>query len=90
MTFRAIVQDGYINTRGRLPDGTPVTVVPDRAPRATKSRANKSRKSSHRSTPLSELPAIGMWKNRPDWKGKSTAQIARALREKSLGGRRRG
>lgn len=90
MTFRAIVQDGFIviNTRGELPDGTRVRVIRE----GRLARAKKPIKSPRtpKQAALADLPAIGMWKNRPEWKGKSTLRIAQELREKSLGGRRRG
>jgi hypothetical protein len=79
-----------INTRGEIPDGTPVEVVRIKGRRPKASRPKAQKPSRKRETPLGELPALGMWKNRADWKGKSTLEIARELRQKALGGRRRG
>ncbi len=94
-----------INTHGQLPDGTEVEVLPVNrpAPRrkgkkkaakaasrtrgsSSRGRAGKSAKAS--ADPLDSL--IGIWKDRPDWKGKSTLEIAAELREKALGRTRRG
>ncbi len=92
MSFRAIVQDGLIviNTHGKIPDGTPVRVVADEPARrkAAPKRAAKKPRRRRTEVPLEELPAFGMWKNR--WKGKSTLQVLRELRAKSLGRHRRG
>ncbi len=93
MMLRTIVRDGLIvvNTHGELPDGTRVVIVRDDRPRqnakkimtpakrATKKKAARRAKRGPLSDPI--LKVFGMWKDRPEWKGKSSAQIARDLRE---------
>jgi hypothetical protein len=93
MTFRGVVRDGVIVILdGEIPDGTPVEVSP--LHRRSKKKASTSTKSAKptraRKPPLEKLPAFGMWKNRPEWKGLSTLEIMAKLREKSLGRDRRG
>lgn len=99
MTFRTVVRDGLIviNTHGELPDGTPVEVVRTPSAESNNTRTVKKRSKSARgaskpaggvSDPIEAL--AGIWKDRPDWKGKTTSQIAAELREKSLGRRPRG
>lgn len=94
--FRAVVRDGMINinTHGELPDGTVVEVSPVRR-RASKSStrrvmkpAKAAKMAKSKTNPLLEL--AGIWKDRPDWKGKSTLEIQRELRAKAMGGRNRG
>lgn len=96
MTFRAVVRDGMINinTHGELPDGTVVEVSPVRR-RARKTSTRSARKSTKatktaktKANPL--LALAGIWKDRPDWRGKSTLEIQRELRTKAMGGRNRG
>ena len=77
-----------------IPDGTPVRV--SRLQRTSKAKpprvGSKGKKTAKRGqkkrTGLDKL--IGIWKDRPDWKGKSTLQIAAELRQKSLGRKARG
>ena len=93
MTFRTVVQDGLIvvNTHGALPDGTAVDVVPARRarPRKGESRKPSAGSKSPKKKRLRDLAFFGMWKDRPEWKGKSTLEIAAELREKALGRRTR-
>lgn len=97
MTLRSVVRDGLIvvNTHGEIPDGTPVVILRDDQPRRggkkakpTAKRAKKKARSAAKK-PLRDLPAFGIWKDRPEWKGKTSAEIARELREKALGHRSR-
>jgi hypothetical protein len=99
MTFRAVVRDGMINinTHGRLPDGTVVEVLPvtpaskPKGPSKARSRGPRKPTKRGKAEPANPLLAIaGIWKDRPDWKGKSTLEIQRELREKALGHRRGG
>jgi len=98
MTFRAIVRDGMINinTHGELPDGSIVELVhveraKDRSPRrsaavaqpARTPRAAKPSKKIRSKDPLVSL--FGIWKNRPEWKGKSPLEIQQELRAKAMG-----
>ncbi|MBX3403252.1 MAG: hypothetical protein KF699_07570 [Phycisphaeraceae bacterium] len=96
MTLRSVVRDGLIvvNTHGEIPDGTPVVILRDDKPRRTGKKAKSAKQATTKKKarsaarkPLRELAAFGMWKNRPEWKGKSSAEIARELREKALGHR---
>jgi hypothetical protein len=90
---------------GALPEGTAVEVRPKRGAKVrgkvkpvagrSDSVTGRSRKAPSRAgasgTPsLKPLPGFGMWKNRADWRGKSTLTIARELRRKAMGERYRG
>ena len=102
MTFRTIVRDGMINinTHGELPDGTPVEALPIQqspprrgsAQRASAKKAAPKRPSKKTGKPDANplLSLAGIWKSRPEWKGKSTLEIHRELRAKAMGGRSRG
>jgi hypothetical protein len=94
MTFRTVVRDGLIviNTHGELPDGTPVEVVRTRSGHKSVSaprRQVKKTKAPAKKKPIRELAFFGMWKDRPEWKGKTTLEIQKELREKALGRSRR-
>ena len=96
MTLRSVVRDGMIDVNGEIPDGTPVRIVRDDKPRrsAKKAKAPAKRTAKKKATragvkPKSDpiMKVFGMWKDRPEWKGKSSVEIARELREKALGRR---
>lgn len=99
MTLRSVVRDGLIvvNTHGEIPDGTPVVILrddqPQRGGKKTKPPAKRAKKKKARGATKPKADPImkvfGMWKNRPEWKGKSSVEIARELREKALGHRSR-
>lgn len=59
----------------------PAASAPNRS--AKKAKALKSRARRASGDPLFE--AFGLWKNRPEWKGKSTIEIAAELRRKAMG-----
>jgi hypothetical protein len=93
MTFRGVYRDGVVilddheglrngavvkvtrSTRGRKATGKAKTTTPKRGAKKAKD-------------PL--LALAGIWKNRAEWKGKTTLQIVQELRRKALGGRTRG
>lgn len=98
MTFRAVVQDGLIviNTHGAIPDGTTVRVVRAGAPRKvakTASRATKGPRAKEAGKPVRRvaqkphplLALAGIWKDRPDWRGKSSTEVVAELRRRSVG-----
>jgi len=98
MIFRTTVKDGLIiiNTHGKIPDGTPVEVVRVKPPRK-KSAAKKpvkkkatGRKAKKTDAAEAFQSLAGIWKDRPDWKGKTTLEIAAELRRKAMGGRNLG
>lgn len=99
MTYRGIVQDGIVilESATGLRNGESVAVVPSRKGGASRQRRGsalprkgraKARRGVVRSGSLDPLPGFGMWKNRSDWKGKTTLQIAAGLRRKAMGRRR--
>lgn len=98
MTLRTVVRDGLIvvNTHGEIPDGTPVVIMRDDRPRRSVKKAKGPAKRTAKKKaaragvrPKSDpiMKVFGMWKDRPEWKGKSSAEIARELRERALGHR---
>jgi hypothetical protein len=97
MIFKGIYRDGIIILEDAtgLRNGTVVEVTrtAERAKAATKPTAKSKKKSSTRRKrsggSVADWPAFGIWKNRPDWKGKTSVEIARELREKALGHRNR-
>lgn len=94
MTYRGIVRNGRILVDiDDLPDGTSVEITPIKRPSSKKSKKKKA--TSRRRKPLSGSARrkkkdpfesiFGIWKDRPDWKGKSSLEILAELRAKSLG-----
>ena len=95
MTFRGTVIKGVVvpDAGSELPEGARVSVNPLRSSSRPKriaatSRGNKKSKTraKARKAPLTAL--AGIWKDRPDWKGKSSIQIVAELRRNT--GRPRG
>lgn len=84
--FKGVVVDGVLvmNTHGVLPDGSAVEGVPApdgmlvRAAKGARAKAPKSLKP--RKTPLF---GFGLLKDKPEWKGRTGAEIAREIRTKS-------
>lgn len=98
MTLRTIVRDGLVavNTHGQIPDGTPVEIVrldkPEKIPAkkklAKKSLSKRPKISKKKQDPFDQF--YGMWKDRADWKGRSTEKIAQELREQASSRKRNG
>ena len=94
MTFHGTFTKGIIipDPGQSLPEGTRVAVNPLRTAerltaRTRKTKAVKGRASRNRKVhPLTAL--AGIWKDRADWKGKSSVQVVAELRRSS--GPRRG
>lgn len=85
-----------IDVNGEIPDGTPVRIVREdkrrgvgkkaKAPEKGPTKKKTTRQASKsKSDPIKKV--FGIWRDRPEWKGKSTAEIALELREKALGRR---
>jgi hypothetical protein len=102
MTFRGVYRDGIIvpSADPDLPNGTVVRWTSDsrakqssRAVGRSKSRSN-ARPAGKKMTKAQRIAAVmqafGMDRDRPDWKGRSSAEIAADLRRRALGGRFRG
>jgi hypothetical protein len=100
MTFRGVFRNGVIVPQEgmSLPNGTVVDIRAGKQGRrqkpATKatSRSEALKQKRSRKTREDEpvLEGFGMWKNRADWRGKSTLEVARELRRKAMGDRYRG
>jgi hypothetical protein len=86
MSFRGTFTKGIIvpDEAQSLPEGTRVAVNPLRASEKQAIRPRKTRVSRQRAPqnlkvhPLTAL--AGIWKDRADWKGKSSVQIVAELR----------
>jgi hypothetical protein len=86
MVYRGVYQDGVVVLEGEvdLRNGSRVEVQPAR--RATtaesKKRAGKGARTSAKSAdPL--LKFFGVWKDRADWKGRSSVEVAKELRRRA-------
>lgn len=93
MTYRAIVQDGLIvfNTKGAIPDGTPVEITVARSRANAPSRVSKGGKakpsSRHTTTPPTRVPGFGMWADRKDLgPAESAVERLRASTRRRRGG----
>ena len=87
MTFRGVYRDGVIVPGGEinLPEGTRVEILVARTKRSRKVvRKAKKKTKTKRMTAEQRVAAFmqgfGISRDRPDWKGKSTQEIARELR----------
>jgi hypothetical protein len=97
MTFKGIYRDGIIILEDAtgLRNGTVVEVTrPAKRTKAVAKPVAKGKKKpatrrKRSAGSVADWPAFGIWKDRADWKGKSSAEIARELREKALGHRSR-
>lgn len=89
-----------LNGSCALPEGMTVEVRPRRAAISRKPKAPgasarvrkpvkdaKTRIGKAKAVTTRRLPGFGMWKDREDWRGKSTIEIARELRRKAMGER---
>jgi hypothetical protein len=95
MTFRATVRDGTIVSGDAqyLPEGTELRVsVVNKRPSRTPVRTRVKKKSSSRKKTMTVdarlailEKSFGISKDRPDWKGRTTQEIARELRERASG-----
>ena len=86
MTFRGIVKNGVVLLNGdaRLPDGTLVDIAP-RARTSDRTNGHAKKHAIEKSVPKTPkrspkpLHGFGPWKDRPDFDGLSSAQIATLL-----------
>jgi hypothetical protein len=97
MIYRGVYRDGVVTLQGDvdLPDGSVVEVLPKaRATPAKKAvsrrkpeKASKSQKAPKRLSKADRVAAalavMGDWKDRADFKGRSTLDIAQELRRKA-------
>ncbi|CAG0997522.1 hypothetical protein PHYC_02659 [Phycisphaerales bacterium] len=101
MSFKGTYRDGIVYLTGNgsevaRRDGERVEVTPLRRPRksAGPARARPASKTKKRLTKAQRLAAFdaafGIWKDRPDWKGKTTLEIVAELRKKAMGRNARG
>jgi hypothetical protein len=96
MTYRGVYRDGVVIIQGdvSLRDGAQVEITETRTartPSTTKKPREKKVTAKRRTTTRKRDPLdglIGFWKDRPDWKGRSSIAIAAELRDKALGRRR--
>lgn len=86
MTYRGTVRNGVIVlSNAELPEGMSVRVSPESSPKRKRIRKPRTRRSTSR-----PLPGFGMWKDRKEWRGKSSVEVARELRRAAMGERYRG
>lgn len=100
MTFRGIYRDGVIvpNSEPGLSNGTVVRCTPAAKPqrkapvktaaqtrKKSGSRAEKTRRMTKPQRVAAVMQAFGMYRDRPDWRGRSSIEIAAELRQNALG-----
>jgi hypothetical protein len=87
MTFRGVYRDGVviIDDPSGLRNGAVVEVIqPARVASGASTKVRRKKATTKKGKdPL--LALAGIWKDRPEWKGKSTLEVARALRKKAMG-----
>ncbi len=91
MTFRGVVKNGVIvlDNGAPLRDGDVVEVARAARRVTSKARTRTAVKAKPRKS-RDPLPGFGVWADRADWKGKSSARIARDLRRAAAGRKGRG
>jgi hypothetical protein len=87
MTYRGVYQDGVVILEGDVPlrNGDRVSVNPSKA--KTRSRQKPKLRSGRSGAKPSKkvhpfIALAGIWKDRPDWKGKSTLEVVADLRKR--------
>ncbi|MFN0132712.1 MAG: hypothetical protein ACKVW3_09320 [Phycisphaerales bacterium] len=92
MTYRGIVKNGVVvfEDGAGPPNGTPVRVEASKGPTtngAARKLAQRGPSGGRRARPTREHirktfdAAFGMWQDRPDWKGLSSAEVSLRLRQ---------
>jgi hypothetical protein len=83
MTFRGVVKNGVVivDDAAGLREGDVVDIAPvKRVKSSGKGLRGKSAEKKRAAKMSDPLPGFGMWRDRPEWKGMTGAQIAAELR----------
>ena len=83
MTFRGIVKNGVVVVEDAtgLREGDVVEVARVRRVKPARARSKPGTAPKERAGRVADpLPGFGMWKDRPEWKGMTGAEVAAELR----------
>lgn len=92
MTYRGVYQNGMVFFEGEvgLRNGDRVDVNPSRkAGRRSSTKAKAKARGGKKPAAVHPLIALaGIWKDRPDWRGKSSVEVVAELRKSTSPSRR--
>ncbi len=85
MTYTGVYRDGIVLLDGDvdLRNGSRVEVLPARRSGVTKTKKRRAKEPGAKASSDPLLKFFGMSKDRADWKGRSSSEIARKLRRRT-------
>jgi outer membrane protein assembly factor BamB len=86
MSYRGVYRDGIVVLEGEvdLRNGTTVEVNPARGKGKGRRKVSSTPRRDRKAAQVHPFIALaGLWKDRPEWRGRSSVEIVRELRRRS-------